>query len=91
MLGFVRLSMDHWPWMVQSFEKISKHHFFKLSKIPFLRELKTTPKFFSNHLSTNIVARGVQNFCVPEGTTDALIDQVTLEYYEEMKRKILDT
>ena len=35
---------------------------------------RTTPKFFSNFFSTNMVAGGVQNFCILEGATEPLIE-----------------
>ena len=37
---------------------------------------RTTPKNFSKFFSTNMVARGVQSFCILEGTTDPLIEQL---------------
>ena len=36
---------------------------------------KTTPNFFQKFFSTNMVARGVQSFCILEGATDLLIEQ----------------
>ena len=36
---------------------------------------KTPPNFFSNFFSTNMVARGVQSFCILEGATDLLNEQ----------------
>ena len=37
--------------------------------------LKPHQNFFQNFFSTNMVARGVQSFCILEGTTDLLIEQ----------------
>ena len=59
--------------------KISKRHFFsRYQKILLMGNLngsRTTPIFFPNFFLTNIIARGVQSFCILEGATDPLIDQ----------------
>ena len=52
--------------------KISKRHFFQDIKNSF-HGSKTTPKLFS----TDMVARGVQSFCILEGATLPLIEQWT--------------
>ena len=68
------LALD--PALVQ---KISKHHFFQDIKNSFhgvtQMGLKTHQNFFQNFFSTNMVARGVQSFCILEGATDLLIEQ----------------
>ena len=59
--------------------KISKRHFFQDIKNSFhgvtWMGLKTHQNFFQNFFSTNMVARGVQSFCILEGATDPLIEQ----------------
>ena len=37
--------------------------------------LEPHQNFFQNFFSTNMVARGVQSFCILEGATDPLIEQ----------------
>ena len=37
--------------------------------------LKPQQNCFQNFFSTNMVARGVQKFCILEGATDPLIEQ----------------
>ena len=37
--------------------------------------LKPHQKIFQNFFSTNMVARGVESFCILEGATDSLIEQ----------------
>ena len=68
------LALD--PALVQ---KISKRHFFKDIKNSFHGVtqigLKPHQNFFQIFFSTNMVARGVQSFCILEGTTDLLIEQ----------------
>ena len=59
--------------------KISKCHFFQDIK-NFLHGvtrmgLKPHQNFFQKFFSTNMVARGVQSFCILEGATDLLIEQ----------------
>ena len=59
--------------------KISKLHFFQDIKNPFhgVTRMGLEPHqiFFQNFFSTNMVARGVQSFCILEGATDPLIEQ----------------
>ena len=60
-------------------QKISKRHFFQDIKNS-LHEvtqmgLKPHQIFFQKIFSTNMVARGVQSFCILEGGTDPLIEQ----------------
>ena len=62
------------------FRKISKRHFFQDIKNSFhgvtQMGLKPQQYFFQILFSTNMVtARGVQSFCILEGTTDSLIEQ----------------
>ena len=76
---YVRLTMDHWRWIPHSFEKFQNAIFFKISKNSFYgltwMGLKPHHSFFSNFFLTNMVARGVQSFCILEGATDPLIQQ----------------
>ena len=71
----VTYSMDH------LFIKFQNANFFKISKSLLwdnLNEFRTTPNLFSiffKFFSTNVVARGVQSFCILEGATDPLIEQ----------------
>ena len=70
--------MDHWLLMVHLFKNFLNTFFSRYQK--FLswdnsNGSKTTPKYFSIFFSTNMVARGVQMFCIPEGTTDPMIEQ----------------
>ena len=59
--------------------KFSKRHFFQDIKNSFhgvtQMGLKPHQNFFQIFFSTNMVARGVQSFCILEGTTDPLIEQ----------------
>ena len=59
--------------------KISKRHFFQDIKNSLhgvtRMGLKPHQNFFQNFFSTNMVARGVQSFCILEGATDLLIEQ----------------
>ena len=59
--------------------KISKRHFFQDIKNSFhgvtWMGLEPHQIFFQIFFSTNMVARGVQSFCILEGTTDPLIEQ----------------
>ena len=59
--------------------KISKRHFFQDIKNSFhgLTRMGLEPhqNFFQNFFSTNMVARGVQSFCILEGAADSLIQQ----------------
>ena len=59
--------------------KILKRHFFqdiKNSSHGVTRMgLKPHQNFFQIFFSTNMVARGVQSFCILEGATDPLIEQ----------------
>ena len=48
---------------------------------------RTTPKFFSIFFSTNMVARGVQSFCILEGATDPLIEQ-WLKFFSQVSPDI---
>ena len=68
------LALD--PALIQ---KISKRHFFQDIKNSFhgvtRMGLETHQNFFQIFFSTNMVARGVQSFCILEGTTDPLIEQ----------------
>ena len=58
---------------------ISKRHFFQDIKKSFhgVTQMGLEPhqKFFQIFFSTNMVARGVQSFCILEGATDPLIEQ----------------
>ena len=71
--------MDHWPWMVQSFEKFPNAIFFEDIKNFFYgvtqMGLESHQIFFHNFFSIIMVARGVQSFCILEATTDPLIEQ----------------
>ena len=69
--------MDHRLWMVHLFEKISKRHFFQDIKYTFhgVTQMGLEPNFFQNFSSTSMVARGVQSFCILEGTIYQLIEQ----------------
>ena len=70
--------MDHWlltPCLSQKFQNAI---FFKKSKIPFMgyqMGLEPHQNFFQIFFSTNMVARGVQSFCILEGATDLQIEQ----------------
>ena len=59
--------------------KISKRHFFQDIKNSFhgvtRMGLEPHQNFFQIFFSTNMVARGVQSFCILEGATDLLIEQ----------------
>ena len=59
--------------------KISKRHFFQDIKNSFhgvtRMGLEPHQNFFQKFFSTNMVARGVQSFCVLEGAADSLIEQ----------------
>ena len=59
--------------------KISKRHFFQDIKNSLhgvtRMGLKPHQNFFQIFFSTNMVARGVQSFCILEGATDLLIEQ----------------
>ena len=59
--------------------KISKRHFFQDIKNSLhgvtRMGLKPHQNFFQKFFSTNMVARGVQSFCILEGATDLLIEQ----------------
>ena len=58
--------------------KISKRHFFQDIKNSLhgvtRMGLKPHLNFFQNFFSTNMVARGVQRFCILEGSTDPMIE-----------------
>ena len=58
--------------------KISKRHFFQDIKNSFhgvtRMGLKPHQNFFQIFFSTNMVAGGVQSFCILEGATDPLIE-----------------
>ena len=60
--------------------KISKRHFFQDIKNSFhgVTQIGLKPHqiFFQIFFSTNMVARGVQSFCILEGATDLLIEQL---------------
>ena len=60
-------------------QKISKRLFFQYIKKSFhkVTQLSLEPhqNFFQKIFSTNMVARGVQRFCILEGATDPLIEQ----------------
>ena len=59
----------------------------KISKCHFLQDIQNSSNgvnqkgldqkqnFFQNFLSTNMVARGTQRFCLLEGATDTLIEE----------------
>ena len=68
---------DHWLWMPDSFQKCQRH-FFQDIKNSFhgVTQMGLEPHqhFFQNFLSTNMVAGGVQSFCILEGATDPLIE-----------------
>ena len=59
--------------------EFSKHNFFQDIKNSFhgVTQMGLEPHqiFFQNFFSTNMVARGVQSFCILEGATDPLIEQ----------------
>ena len=59
--------------------KISKRHFFQCMKNSFhcVTQMGLEPYqiFFLIFFSTNMVARGIQSFCILEGATDPLIEQ----------------
>ena len=59
--------------------KVSKRYFFQDITKSFHRitqmGLEPHQNFFQIFFSTNMVARGVQSFCILEGTTDPLIEQ----------------
>ena len=59
--------------------KFSKRHFFQDIKNSFhgvtRMGLKPHQNFFQFFFSTNMVARGVQSFCILEGATDPLIEK----------------
>ena len=59
--------------------KISKRHFLQDIKNSFhgvtRMGLEPHQNFFQNFFSTIMVVRGVQNFCILEGTTEPLIEQ----------------
>ena len=59
--------------------KISKRHFLQDIKNSFHEVtqmgLKPHQNFFQIFFSTNMVARGVQSFCILEGATDPLFEQ----------------
>ena len=59
--------------------KISKRHFFQDIKNSFhgvtRMGLKPHQFFFQIFFSTNMVARGVQSFCILEGAADSMIEQ----------------
>ena len=60
-------------------QKISKRRFFQDIKNSFYGVagigLETHQNFFQIFFSTNMVARGVESFCILEGATDPLIEQ----------------
>ena len=74
-------TLDHGPLALEVavVQKISKRHFFQDIKNSFhgvtQMGLKPHQNFFQNFFSTNMVARGVQSFCILEGATDLLIEQ----------------
>ena len=74
-------ALDHGTLAVDStlVWKISKHHFFQDMKNYFngVTQMGQEPhqNFFQIFFSTNMVARGVQSFCILEGATDLLIEQ----------------
>ena len=73
-------SFNHGPLALDALlvPKISKRHFFQDIKNSFHGVtwicLKPHQNFFQNLFSTNMVARGVQSFCILEGATDLLIE-----------------
>ena len=62
--------------------KISKRHFFQDIKNSFhgvtQMGLKPHQNFFQFFFSTNMVARGVQSFCILEGAAETKIEQCTV-------------
>ena len=76
-LGYI----THGPLALDAFliPKISNRHFFQDIKNYFYEVtqigLKPHQIFFQFFSSTNMVARGVQIFCILEGTTDPPIEQ----------------
>ena len=56
--------------------------------------LEPHQNFFQKFFSTNMVARGVQSFCILEGATDPLIEQLLIFFvnlpqtYDEQMLKI---
>ena len=70
--------MDHLLWIPQSL-KILKCHFLQDIKNSLhgvtRMGLKPYQNFFRIFFSKNMVARGVQSFCILEGATDLLIEQ----------------
>ena len=73
--------LNHGPLALDALlvPKISKRHFFQDIKNSFhgvtRMGLEPHQNFFQNFFSTNMVARGVQSFCILEGATDPLIEQ----------------
>ena len=71
---------DHGPLALDALlvPKISKRHFFQDIKNSFhvvtRMGLEPHQNFFQNFFSTNMVARGVQSFCILEGATDPPIE-----------------
>ena len=72
------LAMDYWLWILHAFEKFQNAIFSRYQKVLSWGNTngsKITPEFFSIFFSTNMVVRGVQSFCILEGTSDPLIEQ----------------
>ena len=79
-MQFLCYNMNHWSYLDgRLVPKFSKRHFFQDIKNSFhgvtRMGLKPHQKFFQIFFSTNMVARGVQSFCILEGATDLLIEQ----------------
>ena len=80
MLSWVLCNIQHGSLALDGsvIRKISKCYFFQNIKNSFYgvtrMGVKPHQNFFQNLFSTNMVARGVQSFCILEGATDPLVE-----------------